>query len=171
MKQNILVEPKIVSRSTVAYAGVRESLPRDQLANVVPRTIGEVVEFLQRQQIAPTGSPLVRYLVVDYNTNIVEIEVGLPVTGLAALHSDRVRLGGIPAGRYATVTHPGSYDTLVNTTAALLEWGKLTHTKWQMTEQENVTQWGARVERYNVGPPAESDPSRWRTEISILLAA
>jgi effector-binding domain-containing protein len=169
--QDIPVEPLIVSRSTVAYAAVRESLRRDRLAEVVPRAIGEVAEFLQRQQIAPTGSPLVRYLVVDYNTNIVEIEVGFPVTDLALLHHDRVRRGDIPAGRYATATHPGSYDTLVDTTAALLEWGKLRHIKWQMTEQENVTRWGARVERYDVGPPVESDPSMWRTEIAILLAS
>jgi hypothetical protein len=67
--------------------------------------------------------------------------------------------------------HRGSYDTLVDTTAALLEWGKQTGAKWQMTEQQNVTQWGARVERYDVGPPAESDPIRWRTDIAILLAA
>jgi effector-binding domain-containing protein len=170
MKQNVPVQPQIMNRSTVEYAGVRERLRRDRLADVVPRSIGEVAEFLQRHQIAPTGAPLVRYLVVDYNTNIVEIEVGLPVARFAPPH-DRVRLGDIPAGRYATVTHRGSYDTLVDTTAALLEWGKLRNAIWQMTEQENVTQWGARVERYDVGPPAEPDPIRWRTEIAILLAA
>jgi hypothetical protein len=130
-----------------------------------------LLNFFSASRSRPPGHPLVRYLVVDYNTNSVEMEVGCPVTGLVALQHDRVRLGGIPAGRYAVVTHCGSYDALVNTTAALLEWGKLTGTRWQMTEQKNVTQWGTRVERYDAGPPAETDPSRWRTEIAILLAA
>ncbi len=53
-------------------------LRRDRLADVVPHTLREVAEFLQRQQIACAGAPVVRYLVVDYNTNNVEVEVVSP---------------------------------------------------------------------------------------------
>ena len=42
----------------------------------------------------------------------------------------RIHAGEPNINTYATVTHCGSYDALVDTTAALLEWGKLTHAKW-----------------------------------------
>jgi hypothetical protein len=58
----------------------------------------------------------------------------------------------------------------MDTTAALLEWGKRTQAKWHMTERDKITRWTARLESYEVGPPAEPNPSNWRTEIAILLA-
>ncbi len=163
------VEPSIVTRRAVTYAGVRERLNRNELGGIVPRLLGDVAAFLQQRNISPTGPPIVRYVVVDYNTGTVEIDAGFPVGVSALLPDRRVRIQQIPGGRYATVIHDGSYDTLMNTTAALLEWGKRTHAPWQMTEHDKVTRWGARVERYDVGPPAEPNPSKWRTEVAILL--
>jgi len=52
----------------------------------------------------------------------------------------------------------------------LLDWGKKTHVRWDLTEQSKVTRWRARVERYDVGPSHEPNPANWRTEMAILMA-
>ena len=170
MAQLVTVEPRIVTRSAVTYAGIRERLNRNELGDVVPRLLGELSDVLRRQHIAPAGPPLVRYLMVDYNTSDVEIEVGFPVTVSVLPPDGRVQLGTIPAGRYATAMHHGAYASLIDTTAALFEWGKRTHRTWDVTEHSKITRWGARVECYELGPPAEQDPANWRTEIAIRLA-
>jgi len=164
------VEPRFVEQPTVSYVGARERLNRTHLAQAVPRLLAGASHFLRHQSIAPTGPPLVRYLVVDYHTGDVEIEAGFPVAALPAARASDVRVGELPAGRYATVVHLGSYSTLVDTTASLLDWAKQSHVSWQMIEEGKVTRWAARVEHYDVGPPAESDPNNWRTTIAILLA-
>jgi len=168
-QHDVAVEPQVVRRSGVWYAAQRERVHRDRLPEVIPRALGAVSDFLRRHDIVPAGPPLVRYQTIGYDMGEVEIEVGFPVTETELPPHDRVRLGQLPAGRYATVTHRGSYEALVDTTAALLAWGKQTHTNWQVTERGKVTRWGARVEHYNVGPP-EPDPHKWRTDIAILLA-
>ena len=165
------IEPSITPKPAVTYVGARAELARDQLAAVVPRSLEQVGGFLRQHRIQPSGPALVRYRVVNYNNDHVEIDVGFPVDGAAVIPSDeRVHLDTIPPGDYAVVTHAGSYDTLVKTTAALLEWAKRTHTRWRMTEDGTITRWDARVEYYNVGPTDDPDPATWRTEIAILLA-
>jgi effector-binding domain-containing protein len=167
----VAVEPELVHRATRAYAGVRERLPRTQLADVVPRLLAEVTAFLGGHRIPAAGPALIRYLVVDYNTGDVEIEAGFPIDASALPSHGRVRLGQLPAGVYATVVHRGSYATLMATTAALLDWAKTQSVAWQVSAEGKVTRWEARVEHYLVGPPDEPDPDAWRTEIAILLAA
>jgi effector-binding domain-containing protein len=165
-----LIDPVIVKRGAVRYVAARERVARSQLATTVAPLLGEVSAFLRTHLVSPAGAPIVRYLLVDYNVEEVEIDVGFAITVSSLSPSSRVRIGELPGGHYATVTHRGSYTTLVDTTAALLEWGRKAHISWAMTEQNRVTEWKARVERYRIGPPAVTDPMQWRTEIAIRLA-
>jgi effector-binding domain-containing protein len=165
------MEPKFVEREAQPYAGIREHLGRDDLPEIAPRTLSELLAFLQKHQIHLTGAPLIRYLVVDYNTGEVEVDVGAPVETTALPPDDRVHPAQIPAGTFATVIHRGSYEALVKTTAALLDWAKQNNVKWQVVEERNVTQWSARVEHYLVGPADEPNPKNWETEIAILVSA
>jgi len=167
----VALEPRLLSRGSQSYAGVRDRLLRGELVDAAPRLLSEVFAFLRGHQIPTSGAPLIRYLVVDYNTGEVEIDVGVPVH-IAALPADhRVRLRQIPAGLFATVVHSGSYSTLMETTAKLLDWAKKNNVRWQVRDDHNVTQWGGRIEHYLVGPPTESNANNWRTEIAILLSA
>ncbi|HEY7214148.1 MAG TPA: GyrI-like domain-containing protein, partial [Thermoanaerobaculia bacterium] len=79
--------------------------------------------------------------------------------------------GQLPAGTYATVLHRGPYDSLVDTTASLLDWGKETDHPWRVASEGKVTWWAARIEHYLVALPRETSPSQWRTEVAILLRA
>ena len=165
------IKPKLLKRDAQPYAGIRARLARNELSEFVPRTLSELVAFLQRHRVSIIGAPLIRYLVVDYNTGEVEVDVGVPIGSTTLPADDRVHAAQIPAGTFATVIHRGSYDALVKTTAALLDWGKQKTVKWQVIDERKVTRWNARVEHYQVGPPDEPDPENWQTEIAILVAA
>jgi effector-binding domain-containing protein len=165
------IKPKLLKRDAQPYAGIRTRLARNELSEFVPRTLSELVAFLRRHRVSIIGAPLIRYLVVDYNTGEVEVDVGVPIESTTLPADDRGHAAQIPAGTFATVIHRGSYDALVKTTGALLDWGKEKNVKWQVIEERKVTRWNARVEHYQVGPPDEPDPKNWQTEIAILVAA
>jgi effector-binding domain-containing protein len=164
------IEPKFLNRETQPYAGIRARLARNELSEFVPHTLSELLAFLHRHRVSVIGASLIRYLVVDYNTGEVEVDVGVPIEGTTLPPDDRVHPAQIPAGTFATVIHRGSYDALVKTTAALLDWGKKKKIKWRVIQDRKVTRWNARVEHYQVGPPDEPDPENWQTEIAILVA-
>ena len=161
--------PTVERRSARPYAAIRDLLPRERLAEVAPERVAAVYEWLGAHDLAPTGPPFVRYLVVDYNDGTVEVEVGVPTTS-AATSGHEVQAGTLPSGRYAIVVHRGSYAELASTTAGLLAWGETNDAAWAMEETNRVTSWLGRIEHYVTGPADTPDESEWRTEIAIMLS-
>lgn len=96
--------------------------------------------------------------------------LGVPVQVQAWNQNGRVRTDEIPAGRLATLTHQGHYDRLIETTAALLDRGKRNDVIWSAAEDGDLTTWGARVERYVVGPPEGQNAKMWCTDLAIMTA-
>jgi effector-binding domain-containing protein len=164
------ITPRVVKRGVTRYAGIREQARRDKLADVVSRRLPGLFQFLQQHQIPPVGAPLIRYVVVDYNTGNLEIDIGVPVKAGTLPASDHIRAAEIPDGRFATIIHRGPYAGLVDTTAQLLDWAKREKVTWAVVEQGDLTRWQARVEHYLAGPPLEHNPAHWKTEVAILLA-
>lgn len=163
------LQPAMIDRAAQPYVAIRERLHREALGDAAPGLLAEVHEWLATHGIAVAGPPLIRYLIVDYNSGEVEVDVGAPVAFVVA-GQVRVHPGEIPGGTYATVIHQGSYANLMDTTAELLAWGKENNIRWQVREASKVTNWGGRIEHYLVGPPEYPNPQDWRTEIAILLA-
>ncbi len=163
------VQPSVSQRAARTYAGIRLQVGRDQISEVVPGALGELFTMLNEQDIAPAGPPLIRYHTVDYGTGEVDIDVGIPVQAVAS-NRGSIRFSEIPGGRFAAVTHEGHYDRLVDTTAALLDWGKKNGVVWEATESGDRTAWNVRVEHYLVGPPNQQDADKWRTEVAIKVA-
>ena len=164
------IVPEIVARPAQSYLGIAALCRRDELGAKVPALLGELLEWFGRHGVAHFGPQLVRYRVVDYSTGNVRIEVGFPVETTLRPATAPIRQGELPAGRYLTAMHQGSYDSLVDTTAALLDWGRASQVKLAVEDRDKITQWGCRVERYLVSPPNELRPERWRTEVAILLS-
>jgi len=161
--------PNLEDRTPQHYVAIAARLPRTELPDEIPRLLSEVYQWLKSQGIAATGAPLVRYLVINYQTSMLEIEVGVPVaSGVSG--DERLHAGVIPGGHYAVVIHSGTYGNLVDTTAELLAWAKEHGVKWQMHDESKGTTWRSRVETYLIGPASEPDPQNWRTEIAILTA-
>lgn len=163
------IKPEIKERPAASYAGVRIRINREGLAKAVPEAISRLSEYLDQHGLSASGPALVRYFVVNYNNEEVEVDAGFPVELPSIPADERVHYGQLPGGAYATVRHQGPYDSLVDTTAALLEWSKETDHPWRVLSEGNVTWWAARVEHYLVAPPREKEPSRWVTEVAILL--
>lgn len=114
------LKPAMIERAAQPYVAIHERLLRESLGDVAPGLLSEVYEWLATNGIAAAGPPLIRYLIVDYNSGEVEVDVGAPVATMVPGHL-RVHSNEIPGGAYATVVHQGSYANLMETTAKLLD--------------------------------------------------
>jgi effector-binding domain-containing protein len=167
--QRMPSEPVMKERDAQSYVAIRKRAPRESLNEILPGLFGEIFEWVGKNGITIAGSPLIRYLVVDYNTGEVEVDIGVPVASKTPKHP-HIHRGEIPGGTYATVLHQGDYAGLKDTTAELLAWGEENHIQWQVSGSSNVTHWSGRIEHYLVSPPKHTNPADWRTEVAILLA-
>jgi effector-binding domain-containing protein len=160
----MVTEPTVQDRPAQPYAGVRARVTIAELGKVVPSLWPDVFAWLGRHGIVPAGPPFIRYHVVDMD-GVLEVEAGVSVTD--AVPSDgHVQAGVLPAGRYAVLIHTGPPQELVGANATLLDWGLAHGLEWQ----RNGNIWGGRVEFSLTDPRQEPDPTRWRTEVALLLA-
>jgi effector-binding domain-containing protein len=162
------LKPILVERVAQPYIAIRANIQREALGDTVPGLFAKVVEWLTSNQIIASGAPIIRYLGIDYNSEKVDIHVGFPISTSKIPSNALFLMDKMPGGSYATVLHCGAYANLVDSTALLLAWGKENHIKWQFSEKDRVTEWRGRAEHYLVGPPAETNPENWRTEIAVL---
>ena len=82
---------------------------------------GEVTTRFCREHHGAAAAE-VRFAEDEGEDGDVEVDVGFPVELPAIPADERIHYGQLPAGTYATVLHRGPYDSLVDTTAALLDW-------------------------------------------------
>jgi effector-binding domain-containing protein len=118
--------------------------------------------WLGNQEVQPSGSPFIRYHEVDASGEPRLIEVGVPVVAHQEV-DDPVRADALPAGRYVTALHMGPYthDTVPDlgaTRDALRGW----------IETKGIAT-GFLVEHYRIGPPMESDWTKWETKLAYLI--
>jgi hypothetical protein len=165
----VSIQPVLKEKAATSYAGFRIRLNRSQLDQAVPDAVLRLGRYFAEHELAACGPALVRYFVVDYTNGDVDIDVGLPIE-LSALPADeRIHFAQLPSGTYATALHRGPYESLLDTTGALLEWAKRSRAVWRVSNEGDVTWWASRVEHYLAAPPEHPDPFRWLTEVAILL--
>jgi effector-binding domain-containing protein len=104
------------------------------------------------------GPPFVRYLGGD--TRRVHVEFGIIVAADATPTGD-VIAAELPAGPAARTIHTGHYDTLGDAHDALVTW---------TTRARRVAS-GPPIELYVSDPYDSDDPTGWRTEVLLPLAA
>jgi effector-binding domain-containing protein len=160
-------EPSIVERPEHPYVAISGLVTMQTVGAIADRLPG-VFRWLAEHGLEPAGAPFFKYNLIDMERKL-EIEVGLPVAAIAEGDGD-VRSGVLPAGRYATVSHVGHPDELIDVTAALLEWAADQGLRWDMSETDEGQQWGCRLEVYNTDPTEEPDMSRWEAELAFRLA-
>jgi effector-binding domain-containing protein len=160
--------PEIVTRAEQPYAAIKARVTMSELGGLGAR-LGEVFAWLGARGVAPAGPPFFKYNVIDMMREL-EVEAGVPVA--AAVDGDADVLSGVlPAGRYATVTHVGHPDKLVDATKALLDWAAGMGLKWDISPGENGEErWGSRLEFYVTDPSDEPDMNNWETELAFRLA-
>jgi hypothetical protein len=163
-----VIAPNVEVRPSRPYVAKRFVLARESIGGVVGGVLGELGLWASDRAVS-LGAPLVRYLVVDYGSGDVTVDVGFLLLSRASDLRDGFLVGELPAGQWACVMHRGGYAELVDTTASLLEWGRGSGVTWSGDTTGEFTRWGGRVETYLVGVESGSDPGSWLTEVAILI--
>jgi effector-binding domain-containing protein len=161
-------EPKLDDRTEQPYMGIRTQVPVGEMGSgLIPRLHGEVIGYLKKQGIAPTGAPFIRYWVINMPGEM-DIELGWPVA--SALPGDgRVAAGALPAGRYASLIYTGIMNGVAGN-KALLDWGAQQGLMWDNWPTDAGDAFGARYESFLTEPDDEPDMAKWETEVAIRLA-
>src|SRR5581483_12451225 len=102
-------EPTVVVRPPQPYVGVKTTIAMNEIGTFADRVFPELFGWLGQRGIAPAGAPFFRYH--RFADGQLEMEAGVPV-GAPAAGDGRVEAGTLPAGRYASLVHTGSYDQL-----------------------------------------------------------
>lgn len=74
----------------------------------------------------------------------------------------------MPAGRYATVTHTGSYDELYSVTGMFVGWAKERGVEWDSEPDGPGERFVSRLELY-LNDPADTPPTELVTRLEFKL--
>lgn len=146
----MLTLPTIIDREAQAYVAVRRSIPMAELGSIAAATHDIVIDFVRDTAGVEGGAPFIKYDLIDME-GTMELEFGVPITG-SVEPTDEIVLGELPAGRYATVTHTGSYDELYDVTAALVGWAKERGVDWDSQPEGAGERFVSRIESYENDP-------------------
>ena len=144
--------PEIVLSENRRIAVVPVKVARDEMQDAFGAAMGELKQTLGRQDVAPAGPVLARYLEITPET--FELEVGVPVEE-AVEAEGRVKESSIPETKVARTIHHGGYDGLSAAWATLEAW----------MEDRDLPRGSGVWEVYRVGPDTTDDPSEWKTEL------
>src|SRR5258706_15421728 len=115
-----MTEPKLDNRNEQPYMGIRTQVPAKEFSKVIPELHSEVMAWMRKQGINPSGAPFMRYHVINM-PGLMDVEMGWPVA--KALTGDgRITAGVLPAGNYASLVYTGVKNG-IGGNKALLEWG------------------------------------------------
>ncbi|WP_020386507.1 GyrI-like domain-containing protein [Kribbella catacumbae] len=154
------MDPTIVDREAQPYVALRGKIAMNEIAEFARRT-PDLFGWLAARTIDPVGEVFFKYDVVDMEHGLV-LEIGVPVE--ERQHGEgEIVAGVLPAGRYASVTHIGHPDKLVDATRDLLAWGAEQGLVWD----SDGDKWGCRLEVYK--SDVDEDMDNWETELLFRL--
>ena len=159
-------EPQIQTRAAQHYAAIPATVAMDSISAAVDDALPALFGWLASQRIAPTGPPLIRYLVIDMAGDLL-IELGVPVAAPVTA-SGRVQPGSLPEGKYLVLRHTGPYDGLIASNAALQRWAHEHQIEFDTWDTAEGSAWRGRAEHYLTNPAAEPDPAKWETDVAYL---
>ena len=109
-------EVQVMQVGPQPIAVVRRRAKSEQLATVVPKSCGDVWNFIRSAHIERPGRNIAVYL--DCNEGEINIEVGVEVTHQFTGDGEVV-CSATPAGTVATTVHVGPYDRLGDAHSAI----------------------------------------------------
>ncbi len=148
--------PVVVRSAPFHAAVIRLELTHDELRTAMGPAIGEVLQAVAAQGLAPTGPVFSHHF--RHPTTTFDLEVGVPVA-TPVTPSGRVVPTEMPARTVARTVHRGAYEELGPAWGAFEAWlGSSGH-------EAHDDLW----ESYVVGPESGDDPTTWRTELNRPL--
>jgi effector-binding domain-containing protein len=161
-------EPKITEKEPLHYMGIRTQVTLQEMGQgVVPELYGEIMTWLKKQDLAPSGGPFIRYHVINMEEKM-DIEMCWPVAQPLS-GNERIRPGVLPAGRYASLIYTGIMNGLEGN-GVLIRWGIEKGLKWDSWPVENGEAFASRFELERTDPADEPDMAKWEIEVAIRLA-
>jgi effector-binding domain-containing protein len=168
MTDGMTTTPTIVERTVQPYVGIRRTVTMtslDQVADSLPVVFG----WLGRRGLAPAGAAFFKFNVIDMERELI-VEAGVPVPSVQPGGDDDVLSGVLPAGRFATVTHTGHPDELLQVTADLLGWADGQGLTFDRHDSPAGDVWACRLEVYLTDPAEGPDTNKWETQLLFKLA-
>jgi effector-binding domain-containing protein len=147
-----MIDIHIIEHQEQPTAGVRETVPMNELTEFFSRAFTATMEVLQAQGVHPAGPPFGKYYGTP--TTVADVEAGFPVA-VAIQPSGSVIPGTLPAGKVVEAVHVGPYDTMETTYAEVQRY----------LADANLTPSPVMWECYLSDPETEPDSAAWRTQI------
>jgi len=164
----MLTTPTIVDRDAQLYAAVHRTVSLTDLGSIVGPAFDVVADFVRQHSGEDSGPSFIKYTVVDME-GLMQLEFGIPLD-TAVEGSGEVFVGELPAGRYATVTHTGSYDDLYDVTGMLVGWAKENGVEWDSAPEGAGERFVSRVEWY-LNDPAATPVEQLETRLDFKVRA
>lgn len=89
------------------------------LPEVIGKTYYALTQYMGKVGVNPSGIPYVGYFNMDMTD--LDLEIGWPVAADVPEEGD-IKMGVIPAGKYATTLHKGSYSKMKAAYTALMQY-------------------------------------------------
>lgn len=150
-------EPEIVTMGDQTVAVIAGRVPMDELPQFFDASFTELFPTVTGQGVDVVGPAFARYHGMP--GEVVDLEVGFP-TSRPVEPSGSVAPTVLPAGRVATLSHHGSFDSLGES------WGRLGSWIAEQGERPSDVMW----EVYVTEPSPDMDPADLRTELYWPLA-
>lgn len=161
-----LSEPKIITREATPYAAIPLEVNQPEIGQVAPPLVPEILNWAKAHGVKQTGPVFFNYTSMEPGRKM-GMEVGLPMAAATA-GDDRVKVGTLPGGRYATVTWTGPYDQLYGAHEQLHQW--LAKQNLPKLTRGGTDKGMTLLEIYHTDPDDLPNPADWVTEIAFKLA-
>lgn len=162
----MITEPRLEYRNAQPYVAVRTEVTMQELSTAIQRGLEEVFAWSGKREIAPSGAPFIRYLVIDMEAQL-QIELGVPVVN-AVSAAGHICSGVLPAGCYASLIYTG-LDIGIQANAALLSWGAEKGLVWDSWPAGKGEGFAARLETFLTDPEEEPNQAKWETKVAIRI--
>jgi effector-binding domain-containing protein len=143
---------RVTQHTAQPTAGIRGSIPVEQVGAFVSRAFRVTAAALQAQGVTPAGPPFARYRGMP--TSAVDIEAGFPVTRRID-PAGEVLPGELPGGQVIEAVHEGPYDSIRSTYDDVQ----------RFAAESGLRPAEGMWECYLTDPQASPDPSTWRTMV------
>lgn len=164
-----IAKPRVETRKAQHYIAIPIKVSLRNWDETIP-LVDEVLRWLEQHSIERAGVPFFRYWVVGDSTKDFEMEVGVPVAR-SVQGDDRVKVGEIPAGTYATLLHHGNPYGIDATHKELKAWGEAQGWSIRSKSHNGHKAWAGVFDFYQTNPAEEPNPDRWTTEVAHLVEA
>lgn len=162
-----ITQPKLEHRNEQPYAGIRTQARSQEFPIIIPQLLDEIFGWLGEQGIEPDGAPFMRYHVINMEAKM-DVELGVPVaTTLSG--NGRILGGSLPSGQYASLVYT-DVTKGIEGNRALIEWANEQGIAWDAWDAEDGHAFRSRVEFFLSGPADDPDPTKWDTEVAIMIA-